>query len=427
MVLYLFGEIPNISISIKNLESNFSLIPKDLLDVASILKAARELKEYIDVNSENINLIKDYFINLYSNKPLEKEIFDKIIDENTLADDASSKLKSLRKSQRDLSVDIKNKLNSIIHSGTYSKYLQDALVTIKEDRYVIPVKEEFRGQIKGFAHGFSASGSTIFIEPLSVFELNSELANLKAEEEIEIAKILKELSNKLSKVSEELKNNIILIGEIDFIFAKASYSKSIDGIKPNINDKKQIDLINVKHPLIEENKVVPISISIGEKYNTLVITGPNTGGKTVALKTVGLNLLMAYSGILIPANEQSSIFVFDNIFADIGDEQSISDSLSTFSSHMKNIIEITRNATNNSLILLDELGSGTDPIEGSKLAVSILEYFNNLNSITICTTHYQELKEYVLVTDGFENASFEFDLKTLSPTYNLIIGIPRKK
>ena len=273
---------------------------------------------------------------------------------------------------------------------------------------------------------FLEVGSTIFIEPLSVFELNNELNNLKIEEEIEIQKILAELSRKLMPIVSEIKNNILLIGEIDFIFAKASFSKALNGIKPEINNKKIVNLVSAKHPLIDSNKVVPIDIEIGEKYSSLVITGPNTGGKTVALKTVGLLLLMAYSGILIPADEKSSIYVFDNIFADIGDEQSISDSLSTFSSHMLNIIEITNKATAKSLILLDELGSGTDPKEGSHLAISILEFFNNINATTICTTHYQELKEYVLLTPGFENASFEFNLNTLSPTYKLLLGIPGK-
>ena len=273
---------------------------------------------------------------------------------------------------------------------------------------------------------FLLHGSTVFIEPLAVFELNNELNNLKADEEIEIQKILSELSKKIGLITSEIKNNLNLIGEIDFIFAKASYSKSIDGIKPILNTKKEINLIGAKHPLIEKDKVVPIDISIGNYYSSLIITGPNTGGKTVALKTVGLILLMAYSGLLIPADEKSSIYVFDNIFADIGDEQSIADSLSTFSSHMLNIIEILKKATSKSLVLLDELGSGTDPLEGSLLAISILEYFYNLNATTISTTHYQELKEYALLTDGFKNASFEFDLNTLSPTYKLLIGIPGK-
>lgn len=420
------ASIPNINISIKNLESNFSLTPADLLEIASILKTSRELKEYLPFDSKNSDLLLEYFNSLYINKLIEKEILDKILDENTIADNASAKLNSIRKSQKNLGIEIKNKLNSIVHSTSYAKYLQDSIVTIKNERYVIPVKEEYRGQIKGFVHDVSSSGSTVFIEPLSVFELNNELNNLRAEESIEISKILTELSKKLSLITDELKNNIKLIGEIDFIFAKANFSKSVNGIKPNINNEKKVNLIEARHPLINTNKVVPIDIAVGEKYSSLVITGPNTGGKTVALKTIGLLLLMAYSGILIPANEKSSIYIFDNIFADIGDEQSISESLSTFSSHMLNIIEIIQNASDKSLILLDELGSGTDPIEGSRLAISILDYFYNLKATTISTTHYQELKEYVLVTSGFENASFEFDLNTLSPTYKLLIGIPGK-
>ncbi len=349
------SSIPNINIPIKNLESNFSLTAGDILQVATILKTSRELKEYFSTNCENVDLLIEYFKSLYIDKQIEKEIFDKILDENTIADNASSKLISIRKAQKNLGVEIKNKLNSIIHSTSYSKYLQDSIITIKNERYVVPVKEEYKGQIKGFIHDVSSSGSTIFIEPLSVFELNNELNNLKVEETIEIARILTEISKKLSTITNELKNNIKLIGEIDFIFAKASFSKSINGIKPKLNNDKFINLIEARHPLINKEKVVPINISIGNKYSSLVITGPNTGGKTVALKTTGLLLLMAYSGILIPANEKSSIYIFDNIFADIGDEQSISESLSTFSSHMLNIIEILNKATSKSLILLDEL------------------------------------------------------------------------
>ena len=416
------SSIPNIDIAIKNLESNFSLTASDLLEIGSILKTSRELKEYF--LDETCDLILPSCDLVYINKLLEKEIFDKILDENTISDNASSKLNSIRKSQKNLGVEIKNKLNSMVHSTTYSKYLQDSIVTIKNER--IPVKEEYRSFVKGFVHDVSSSGSTVFIEPLAVFELNNELNNLKAEEAIEIAKILTELSRKLMPITNELKNNVELIGQIDFIFAKASFSKKLNGIKPDINNKKYVNLIQARHPLIDESKVVPIDISIGENYSSLIITGPNTGGKTVCLKTTGLLLLMAYSGILIPCKENSSIYVFDNIFADIGDEQSISESLSTFSSHILNIVEITKTATKNSLILLDELGSGTDPIEGSRLAISILDYFYNLGSIVISTTHYEELKQYAIVTTGFENASFEFNLETLSPTYKLLIGIPGK-
>lgn len=349
------SSIDNVDILLKNLESNLSLSSCDLLKLTHILKTSRELKEYFAFNLEDYPNISEYFSMLYINKSLEKEVNSKILDENTIADTASSKLNSIRKAEKNLGIEIKNKLNTIIHSATYSKYLQDAVVTIKNERYVVPVKEEFRGQIKGFIHDVSSSGSTVFVEPLSVFELNNQLNNLKADEQIEILRILDELSKKFGAITNELRNNVKLIGEIDFIFAKASYSKSIDGIKPEINKDKNINLISARHPLIDKNKVIPIDISIGKNYSTLIVTGPNTGGKTVALKTVGLLLLMAYSGLLIPASEKSSIYIFDEIFADIGDEQSIAESLSTFSSHMLNIVEITKKATKNSLILLDEL------------------------------------------------------------------------
>lgn len=347
--------IDNIDIYIKNLESNFSLTSSDLLKLTHVLKTSRELKEYFIFEKEDFSFVADYFHSLYINKPLEKEVNNIILDENTIADNASSKLNSIRKAQKDASLEIKNKLNTIVHSQTYSKYLQDNIVTIKNERYVVPVKEEYRSKIKGFVHEISSSGSTVYIEPLSVFELNNKLNNLKADEQIEILRILEMLSKKFAYITNELKRNVEIIGDLDFIFAKASFSKSINGIKPSINDKKYVNLVSARHPLIYSTKVVPIDISIGDNYSTLIITGPNTGGKTVALKTTGLLLLMAYSGLLIPANEKSSIYIFDDIFADIGDEQSISESLSTFSAHMINIIDITKNATDNSLILLDEL------------------------------------------------------------------------
>ena len=271
------SSIPNIDIAIKNLESNFSLTALDLLEIASILKTSRELKEYF--LNEDYELILASCDLIYTNKLLEKEIFDKILDENTIADNASSKLSSIRKSQKNLGIEIKNKLNSLVHSTTYSKYLQDSIVTIKNERYVIPVKEEYRSHVKGFVHDVSSSGSTVFIEPITVFELNNELNNLKAEEAIEIAKILTELSKKLMVITNELKNNIQLIGQLDFIFAKASFSKKLNGIKPNINNEKYINLIQARHPLIDESKVVPIDIFIGKDCSSLIITGPNTGGK----------------------------------------------------------------------------------------------------------------------------------------------------
>ena len=314
----------------------------------------------------------------------------------------------------------------MIHSSNYSKFIQENVITIRNDRFVIPIKEEYRSHIKGFVHDISNAGSTIFIEPISVFEMNNEINQLKIEETIEIEKILKELSLLFKPYIEELKLDTKLIGTLDFIFAKAKLSKSLNAITPIINDNKEINLINARHPLIDPDKVVPITVELGNNFSTLLITGPNTGGKTVTLKTIGLLSCMACSGLNIPAKEKSSIYVFDKIFTDIGDDQSISDSLSTFSSHMKNIVKITENVNQNSLVLIDELGSGTDPIEGANLAISILDFLKAKGCLTVVTTHYQELKHYALITDGFENASVEFNVNTLSPTYKLLVGIPGK-
>ena len=423
------SEIANISENLLTLESFGVLSIKSILEIKNILQLSQELKNYFyteTIDTSSFTLLEQYFSKLYTNKSIVEKISKIIIDENTIADDASSSLKSIRRKQRNLEQDIKDKLNSFIHSSSYSKYIQENIITIKNDRYVIPVKEEYRSMIKGFVHDISSSGSTVFIEPISIFETNNDINNLKIEEHLEIEKILKDLSLLLSPITNELKTNIKTIGYLDYIFAKSSYSKDIKGITPNINDNKNIKLINAKHPLIDQNKVVPISVNIGENFSTLVITGPNTGGKTVTLKTIGLLVCMACSGLNIPADEQSSIFVFDEIFADIGDDQSISESLSTFSAHMTNIVDIVNTATDKSLILLDELASGTDPLEGANLAISILDYFKNINALTISTTHYQELKEYALLTKGVKNASVEFNLETLSPTYKLLIGVPGK-
>ncbi len=302
----------------------------------------------------------------------------------------------------------------------------DPIITIRNDRYVIPIKEEFRGNVKGFIHDISSSGSTIFIEPMNVFELNNKINNLKVQESIEIGKILSKLSSLLFPICNELNRNIDLIGILDFIFAKAKLANSMNATMPNINIEKFVYLENARHPLIDKNSVIPIDIEIGKNYSSLIITGPNTGGKTVSLKTVGLLTLMAMSGLHIPAKENSNIYVFDNVFVDIGDEQSIGESLSTFSAHMFNIVDILNNITPNCLVLLDELGSGTDPVEGASLATAILEYLNKAGVLTIATTHYQEIKNYALVTDGFENASSEFDIENLKPTYKLLVGIPGK-
>lgn len=422
--------ISNVDLYIKNLEVSYSLNTKGLLDIAKILKLSRELKEYFykdgNFDLSTFSILDTYFSSLYTNIKVEKNILSSILDEDNIADTASSTLSSLRRNRRKLESEIKETLNKIIHSSTYSKYIMEALITIRNDRYVIPVKEEFRGNIKGFIHDVSSSGSTIFVEPMAVFELNNKISNLKIKESIEIEKILEKLSSLLFPICNELKNNVRLIGSLDFIFAKAKFAKTINAMCPNINKDKYIYLEKARHPLISLDTVVPIDIEIGKNYTSLIITGPNTGGKTVALKTVGLLTLMACSGLHIPATENSSLYVFDNVFADIGDEQSIQESLSTFSAHMLNTIDILNNVTSNSLVLLDELGSGTDPVEGASLATAILEHLNKSKCLTIATTHYQEIKNYALVTEGFKNASSEFDIENLRPTYKLLIGIPGK-
>lgn len=423
------SEIADITISLKMLEQSSVLSLKSILEIANILKLAQNLKDYFQkdyIDESNYPILSRLFSCLYTNKNITDRIFACVIDENTLDDNASSTLQSIRKKQRRLEQDIRSRLNEMIHSSKYAKYVQENVVTIRNDRFVIPIKEEYRSQIKGFVHDVSNAGSTLFIEPISVFEMNNEINQLKLEEEIEIEKILQELSNLFVPYVAELKLDCEIIGFLDFIFAKATYAKNLDACIPILNDKKEIHLKNARHPLLDSNKVVPITLSLGDNFSTLLITGPNTGGKTVTLKTVGLLTCMACSGLAIPADEKSSIFVFDHIFADIGDDQSISDSLSTFSSHLLNIINIVKLATNNSLILVDELGSGTDPVEGANLAISILEYFHQKGALTIATTHYPELKKYALLHDDFENASVSFDLATLSPTYQLLVGIPGK-
>lgn len=418
----------DINVYLKMLESSHTLSAKALLDFCSILEMGNELKVYFEhftneASFENLNI---YFSQLYTNPTITTKIKKSILDAETIADTASSNLSNIRRHQRRIEQDIKNKLNTILHSSTYSKYVQENVVTIRNDRYVIPVKQEYRSQVKGFIHDISSSGSTVFIEPLAVFEFNNQLNNLKVEEANEIEIILQNLSSLLFAYTNELTVSTEAIGKLDFIFAKAKYSNSINGNTPIINNEKYINLINARHPLIDPDKVVPTSINIGKDFDLLIITGPNTGGKTVNLKTVGLLTCMACSGLNIPADINSSIYVFDDIFADIGDDQSISDSLSTFSSHIINIANIVNSATENSLILVDELGSGTDPLEGANLAISILEYFKSNSILTIATTHYQELKRYALVTERVQNASVEFDIENLRPTYRLILGIPGK-
>jgi len=423
------GSIADITVYIKTLDGYGTLSIKALLELQNILQMSANLKDYFSKDhlaTSDFSAIEQYFNDLYVNPSIVSTFAKSIIDEETIADSASSKLQDIRRRQRKIEQDIRSKLNTILHSSTYSKYMRENLVTIRNGRFVIPVKEEYRSAVKGFIHDMSSSGSTVFIEPIAVFDLNNELSNLHIEESLEIERILQNLSSLLYPYTKELQNNVEIIGKLDFIFAKAHYSLQLHCTTPVLNDDKIINLKNARHPLISPEDVVPSTIELGKDFSTLIITGPNTGGKTVTLKTIGLLTVMACSGLNIPADEPSSIYVFDNVFADIGDEQSISESLSTFSSHMSNIVSITHNASTDSLILVDELGSGTDPLEGAHLAISILQYFTELGAITVATSHYQELKQYALVTPRFKNASVEFDIENLKPTYRLLIGIPGK-
>lgn len=401
------------------------LIPKELLNTATILKSMREIKDYYrDTSHDDCEILNLYFDNLYSNANVEKEIFRCIKGEEEIDDHASTELYNIRRHMQDAESKIKDKLNSIIHGSDTSKFLQDQVVTFRNDRYVIPVKQEYKNEVKGLIHDSSASGSTIFIEPAAVFNINNEIKELKIKEELEIQRILALLTQMVDPISEDIEFGINNLTNIDFAFAKAKLSLELNCFEPKINDVGYINLKKARHPLIDKQSVVPIDIWLGKDYKSLIITGPNTGGKTVTLKTVGLFALMMQSGLHLPAMENSEMAVFENVYADIGDEQSIEQSLSTFSSHIKNVIEITKNVTKNDLVLLDELGSGTDPVEGAALAMSILEYLKEVSCLTMATTHYSELKTYAMNTDNVENASCEFDVDTLRPTYKLLIGVP---
>ena len=416
-------ELENIEQHILNLKNSNFLSIKSILEITNLLITSRLLKEYYFENPLNqTEVLTAYFDHLYTNLKIEETIKNSIVDENTLDDRASAKLNQIRQKQRNVKKEVTGKLQSLLSS----KYLQEPIVTIRQGRFVVPVKVEYVSEIKGLIHDTSSSGSTVFIEPMSVFELNNTLSDLKNQEQIEIEIILQKLSSLFFEITDELENTYNLVSLLDFIFAKAMYAKENNCNMPIISDEKRIVLKDAKHPLISQDTVVPISLEVGKDYTTLLITGPNTGGKTVTLKTVGLLTALALSGIHIPAAEGSYIYPFDNIFVDIGDEQNILESLSTFSSHIKNIINILKDASKDSLVLIDELGSGTDPVEGSSLAIAILDELKLRQTITLATTHYQELKEYALVTDKVSNASCEFDLETLSPTFKLLIGVPGK-
>ena len=408
--------------ALKRLEAGASLGTADLLLIASLLSCTKKVKEYYEETSDSLTYL---FEKLYPETNLYKEISRCIISEDEIADDASPGLKNIRRKQNDTRSRIHSSLNSMLSSSVKSA-LQDPIITMRGDRYCLPVKAENRSQVPGILHDRSATGATLFIEPASVVNLNNDLKQLEIDELKEIEKILEDLSLKCAEKSRSLKIDSDMLIKLDCIFAKAEFSKRFRCTRPVLNTDKKINLKNARHPLIPEGEVVPINISIGYDYDLLIITGPNTGGKTVSLKTVGLFCLLAQSGINIPADDKSEVAVFREIFADIGDEQSIEQSLSTFSSHMTNIAGILKQADESCLILLDEIGAGTDPTEGAALATSILNNFKERGITTIATTHYSELKTYALTTEGVENAGCEFDLKTLRPTYRLLIGVPGK-
>ncbi|MFD3156132.1 endonuclease MutS2 [Haloimpatiens sp. FM7330] len=402
------------------------LMPGQLLKIAQMLRCARRFKKYIEHKDEeeSYKVMEDICIGILPLKNIEDEIFNAIIGEEEISDRASSKLSSIRRSLKDKNGSIKNKVNSMVRS--YSSYLQEHLYTIRGDRYVLPVKAEHKGQVPGLVHDQSSSGATLFIEPMGLVNLNNEIKELTLKEKAEIEKILAKLSSKIYESITAVKNNANIIWELDFIFAKAKFASEYNCICPMVSEEGVVDIIQGRHPLINPDVVIPNDIYLGREFTSLVITGPNTGGKTVTLKTVGLLELMGLSGLMIPAKERSTIGFFNEVFADIGDEQSIEQSLSTFSSHMTNIVDIIEKADENSLVLFDELGAGTDPTEGAALAVAILEELRNRKSKIAATTHYSELKGYALKTNDVENASVEFDVETLSPTYKLLIGIPGK-
>ncbi len=418
--VYYFADITD---ELKRADAGGTLNNAELLRVADNLKSARMMKSAINsVSSQKISLLRKLSESLYENFEFEKEITDKIISEDEISDNASPRLYSIRKNMRDINAKIREKLNSYMRTGL-NKYLQDTVVTMRRDRYVIPVKSEYRSQVKGFIHDQSSSGSTFFIEPEQVMELNNDLKRATFEEREEIYRILSDLSSRLVFMSQALRLNAETLSELDGFFARAEYAFRTKSHRPDINSDGIIDIRNGRHPLIAENVVVPISLYLGEKFKFLLITGPNTGGKTVSLKLVGLFSLMAMSGMFIPAGIDSKISVFDGVYCDIGDEQSIEQNLSTFSSHIKNLIDILGAVKGKNLILLDEIGAGTDPEEGSAIALAIIDKLLMSDCYGIITTHYSRLKEYAMTAAKIENASMEFDAVTLKPVYKINIGI----
>ena len=419
-----FGDIDDPSEHLKLAKVGGILTPYALLNIASVLRQARLLLDWYAQCANMQNSLKPVFGMLAANKAFEKRISDVFISEDEISDQASDELYSIRKKIRSIGSRIRETLDKLIHSGTYQKALQENIVTMRDGRYVVPVKAEYKNTINGLVHDTSSSGATLFIEPMAVVEANNDIRVLKAKEKTEIERILKELSAECSAQADLISGDFETLITLNIYFAKARLAEQMNAVKPQITDNGTIRLNKARHPLIAKNKVVPITLSLGEEYTSLVITGPNTGGKTVTLKTIGLLTLMTMCGLLIPVSDNSTITVFQKVLVDIGDEQSISQNLSTFSAHMTNISSILEKADRHSLILVDELGSGTDPVEGAALAMAILEQLREKKAIVAATTHYAELKIYALETQGVKNASCEFDVKTLQPTYRLLIGTP---
>ena len=409
--------------AVSRAEKGATLNMRELLDIAALLSASRTVKASIEsVSDVSVENIKTLASGLFEYRILEKEITSKIVSEDTMADSASERLASIRKRIRDLNVKIRDKLNSYIRGS--NKFMQDNVVTMRMNRYVIPVKAEYKGMVKGFVHDQSATGSTVFIEPEQVIEYNNDLKTAYIEESEEVYRILRELSGKVAGISNAIKYNEEILSDIDVFYAKATYAFETKATRPIVNFSGIISIKKARHPLINPEKVIPVTVTLGKEYKYLLVTGPNTGGKTVTLKLTGLMCLFAMCGLYIPCEEESEVSVFENIFCDVGDEQSIEQSLSTFSSHMVNIIDFCNNLTSSSLVLLDELGAGTDPEEGSALALAVIEKLLKSGSCGIVTTHYSRLKEYAMAEPLIENASMDFDIKTLRPVYKLNIGIP---
>lgn len=418
------GGIRDITAALRRCEVGGVLNMRELLDVASLLQASRLMQAYFAEQEEKTTLTAIYH-RLSGNRALEESITTSILSEEEMADGASAELASIRREMRRIGGRVRETLGRLI-SGERAKYLQEAIITQRNGRFVVPVKAEHRGDVPGLVHDTSGTGATIFVEPSQVVEINNQLKVLEGREQQEIERILAALSAETAQCADALQEDYEALCTFDFIFARAKLSFQLNASEPQLTDQYRVNLQRARHPLLNQKQAVPIDIAIGDAYDTLVITGPNTGGKTVSIKTLGLLCLMAQSGLHIPASELSEVCIFENVYADIGDEQSIEQSLSTFSSHMKTIVGIMEKCARGDLVLFDELGAGTDPVEGAALAVSVIGYARQMGARVAATTHYSELKTFALTTEGVENASCEFDVSTLRPTYRLLTGIPGK-